>query len=349
MKKHSIFNYLFAILIASLLTSCSYLKQIETKLGIEFPSINTAETAYETTSARALPREESVPQNMKMIAQAALGDSFDDSDIAQNSIYYANSSNSGAVADFGVNASSPYMNSARKLIRTVYIDSETTNFDKAYNYITESITSFDGYIENYDVDGKRISRPDILRRANFTLRIPRDKADEYIKSLESRLNFVHKNENLRDITLEYSDVETRKETLDTERKTLQALLKKATKVADTIQIESRISEIISELENIEKRLKRYDNNIDYTTIYLNIGEVKTVTVAQDRPTSVSIKEGFEQNLIAVKNFFIDLFVWIITHLPAISVIAILVLIFSFIKILKRAGKRRRHNIEDELE
>lgn len=160
MKKHSIFNYLFAILIASLLTSCSYLKQIETKLGIEFPAINTAETAYETTSARALSREESVPQNMKMIAQSALGDSYDDTDIAQNSIYYANSSNSGAVADFGVNASSPYMNTARKLIRTVYIDSETTNFDKAYNYITESITSFDGYIENYDVDGKRISRPD---------------------------------------------------------------------------------------------------------------------------------------------------------------------------------------------
>ena len=355
MKKFKLINYIFLIFTMFCLASCSSVNDLQSKLGISIYPFNAAQGSADAVQQERVfsaetSAEESVPQ-MKQLSSTALNGVVDEykADSAVNSITYADISSSGSIADFGMNNISPSMTSNRKLIRTVFIDSETTNFDKAYNFITDSISSFDGYIENYDVDGKRISRPDVLRRANFTLRLPRDKADEYIKSLETRLNFIHKNENLRDITLEYADTETRKDTLETERKTLQALLKKATKVSDTIQIEQRISEITSELENIERRLKRYDNNIDFTTIYLNIAEVKTITVDQDNPTAISIKEGFEQNLIAVKNFFIYFGVWIITHLPAISVVALFILLISLIGFSRRMRKRRRrHNIEDEL-
>ena len=344
MKKFKFINYIFLIIIIISLTSCEFVSEIQTKLGMgSQANVQSGDYIVEETTAAFSP-------NLKLSSVALNGVVEEyEADSAVNSIYYADKSNTGSVADFGMNNVSPNMTTSRKLIRTVFIDSETTNFDKAYNYITDSISSFDGYIENYDVDGKRISRPDVLRRANFTLRLPRDKADEYIKSLETRLNFIHKNENLRDVTLEYSDTASRKETLESERDTLKTLLKKATKVSDTIQIEQRISEITSELENIERRLKRYDNNVDYTTIYLNIAEVKTVTIAQDNPTAVSIKEGFEQNLIAVKNFFVNFAVWVITHLPAISVIALIILLFSLFGFLRRNKKRRRRrNIEDEL-
>ena len=54
---------------------------------------------------------------------------------------------------------------------------------------------------------------------------------------------------------------------------LPQLLEKAETVADIIEIESRLSEVRYQIESMESQLRTIDNQVNYSTVYININEV----------------------------------------------------------------------------
>lgn len=68
-----------------------------------------------------------------------------------------------------------------------------------------------------------------------------------------------------------------KKALETEQERLLALLEKAENVEDIITIENRLSDVRYELENYESQIRLLDNQIDYSTVYVDISEVSRVT------------------------------------------------------------------------
>ncbi len=115
------------------------------------------------------------------------------------------------------------------------------------------------------------------RSASYTLRIPSDKLDEFIDVVETLGNVTYKNESVDDVTLRYVDVDSHKKALETEQERLLALLEKAENVEDIITIENRLSDVRYELENYEIQIRLLDNQIDYSTVYVDISEVSRVT------------------------------------------------------------------------
>ena len=83
------------------------------------------------------------------------------------------------------------------------------------------------------------------------------------------------------MTLDYVDVESRKKMLETEQQRLLELLETAESLDDILTIESRLTEVQYELDSKESQLRTYDNQIDYSTVYLDIDEVVRYT-PQDR-------------------------------------------------------------------
>ena len=230
----------------------------------------------------------------------------------------------------------------RKLIRTVNLTVETDTFDELMKSLQNGISALSGYIEQTDISGSSTLRNNIQnpRYASMTVRVPSDKLDQFVGQVEEGGNVTNKSETTEDVTLQYSDLESRKKTLTMEQDRIWALLEKADSLDSVIALEARLSEIRYELESMESRLRLYDNQVQYSTVYLYIHEVKHYTPTSPKTVGERISDGFLENAEAMGVFLVDLFVVLAAGLPIWLPILILILIILFI--LRKMNKRGIH-------
>ena len=119
------------------------------------------------------------------------------------------------------------------------------------------------------------------------------------------------------------------------------LLAKAETMEDLLKIESRLTDVRTELEEVTSQLRLYDNLVDYGTIYLNLCEVREYTVVEEPETVWQrIGSGFMESLKNLGTFFTELFVFVIVALPYLAVIALVAVgIVLLIKFRKRKPKK----------
>ena len=229
----------------------------------------------------------------------------------------------------------------RKLIRNINMNLETRDFDGFIKSISEEVSSFGGYIEQSDVSGNSLSWSGerSSRYSNITARIPSDKLDAFLTEVSSQGNVTYKNESVQDVTLQYTDITSRKKTLQLEQERLWDLLEKADSVDAVIALESRLSEVRYQLESLESQLRTLDNQIVYSTVYLSIQEVQVLTSTDPDTIPVRIQKGLSRSLNQLQTSSIDLLVWFISSLPILIVLA--VLIFVVVIVLRKLTKKRK--------
>ena len=232
----------------------------------------------------------------------------------------------------------------RKLIRNVNMDLETREFDTLTKSITDAVTAFGGYIQQSDVSGNSLnwSGDRSSRYSTITARIPSDKLDAFLTEVSSQGNVTYKNESVQDVTLQYTDITSRKKTLQMEQERLWALLEKAESVDAVIALESRLSEVRYQLESLESQLRTLDNQIVYSTVYLSIQEVQVLTSTDPDTILVRIQKGLSRSLNQLQVSSVDFVVWFISSLPILLVLAVLILIVIvvFRKIFRKQGFRK---------
>lgn len=158
----------------------------------------------------------------------------------------------------------------QKLIRTKHITAQTKAFDENVESLEQRVEKLGGYVEYSSIDG---GAQQSGRYADYTLRIPAEKLDEFSAGLSTAMNIVQETEQAEDVTLDYVDVESHIEALETEKESLMKLLEQADSVESILAIQSQLTQVRYELESYTSRRRVYDNRIDYATVYLNIHEV----------------------------------------------------------------------------
>lgn len=264
---------------------------------------------------------------------------------------------SGAVADSGGQLSEENAQvSERKLIRTVDLYTETERYDELLVDLEGQIAALGGYVEyRYQYNGNQYEDRDFLRRnCNLTVRIPSDRLDEFIGKVNEASNIVNKEERVEDVTLRYVDLESHRNALATEQERLMELLEQAETVEDLITIESRLSEVRYELESMESQLRTLMNQVSYSTVNLNVQEVKRLTPTEESSVPGRIRQGFSESLYNLGMDFQNGFVGFVIHLPYIVcwlvgiAVAFLVLRFVWKLFRRRCPKKawkgfgRRH-------
>jgi hypothetical protein len=225
-------------------------------------------------------------------------------------------------------------NSYGKLIRTVSVSLQTQKYDDLAASIRRRVSELGGYIEN----SNEYSNYNDKRSCYLVARIPQDKLDEFLNTALTEGTVVSRSENVEDITLTYSDVKTRVETLKVEQERLLELLGKAEDVESIIAIETRLSEISYEIENNASRLKVYDNKVSYSTVSIDIQEVALTAETVEASLWEKIAAGIEENFIDVTAFLGGLLFAIVINLPALIVLAVIIALI--VLIVKKIRKRR---------
>ncbi|MDJ0338208.1 DUF4349 domain-containing protein [Cryobacterium sp. PH31-O1] len=170
--------------------------------------------------------------------------------------------------------------------------------------------------------------------ATLTLRIPSDELDRTLVELKKlgRVNFVSLT--AQDVTQQSQDLDARITALTTSVDRLLALMASATTTADLISIESALSSRQGELESLQSQRDFLADQIDYSTVQLEL--VSEGTVASGGPDNfwTGIIAGWTALVTALGGLLIGLGV----ALPWLVVLAIF---GAIVLLLVRLFARRR--------
>ena len=233
----------------------------------------------------------------------------------------------------------------RKWVITVNMDAETEDLDSLMAGLDAEINALAGYVEDQEIYNGSAYASRRHRNANLTIRIPAHRVEEFTAAVSGIANVVSTNVSRDDITLQYVDTESRVTALKTEETRLLELLAQAETMGDLLEIEARLSDVRYELESYSSRLRVYDNQVDYATIYLFISEVQEYTPVAEKTVWERIRDGFKSSIEGVSEGFVDFFVWVIANSPYLLVWAVVIAVGIFglkklpkVKIRKRSKK-----------
>lgn len=232
----------------------------------------------------------------------------------------------------------------RKLIRTVELNLETENYDSLIEGLEQQINELGGYIEYKDAyHGNYNSKKNGYRNrhANITARIPANKLDEFTGKVAEIGNITYESESVEDVTLQYVDLSSHKKMLVAEQTRLMELLENANSMEDIITIESRLSEVRYQIESMESQLRTFDNQVDYSTVHINVEEVERYTPQPEKTTWERIKSGFSENVYRVTNGIKNFAIEFVIAIPVLLVWAVVIVVGVIVirMVLKKKHKR----------
>lgn len=235
----------------------------------------------------------------------------------------------------------------RKLIRTITIDAETKDLDALLADLDAQLSALGGYVQSKEVRGNASST---RRYATMTLRIPADKLDQFVGHVADTSNILSSAETTEDVTLKYIATESRIAALEAEEARVMELIAKAENLNELLTLESKLSNIRQELQEVKSQLKLYENLVDYGTVHLSISEEKEYTVVDEEDPTVweRISTGFVNSLQGVGKIFTELFVFFVVASPYLltpALIAAVVLACIFVP--KKIAKKRRQKQEEQ--
>lgn len=226
-------------------------------------------------------------------------------------------------AGSGISNTATAMPENQKLIRTVYMDAQTTSMDGVMSWLENRVAELGGYFEQKSIR-RSGSRDDgsYYRYADMVIRVPAENLDSFLAQIGENTVVTSTREETENVTLQYVSTKSRVEALETEQKRLLELLEEAGSMEDLLTIEERLTDVRWELENYASQLRVLDNQVDYSTVYLNINEVDKPKVVTERTVWQKIGDGFAENTIDLWDGIVAVFVWLLSSLPFLIPLAV---------------------------
>ena len=238
----------------------------------------------------------------------------------------------------------------QKLIRTVYMDAETQSMDSLMPWIESRVADLGGYFEQKSIR-RSGSRDDgsYYKYADMMIRIPAENLDKFISQVGENANITSTSEETENVTLQYVSTQSRVQALETEQTRLLELLENAETMEDLLTIEARLTDVRWELENYASQLRVLDNQVTYSTVYLDIREVDKPTVVAERTVWQKIGDGFSENAGDMWDGLVNAFIWLITVIPYLLPLALIagVVVLAFKLGKKLKGKKKSKPAEPE--
>lgn len=231
----------------------------------------------------------------------------------------------------------------RKLIDTVRMEVETKEFDRMLSSLDAQIRGLGGYVESMSTyHGSSYTGNPGNRYANLVIRIPGPELDGFLSAVSDAGNVVRQSKERDDVTLSYVDMESHRNALRTEQERLLSFLERAETIEEIITIESRLSDVRYQLESMESRLRTLDNQIEYSTVHMDISEVREWTPVAEQTVGERISEGFLGSLRNVGNGFMEFGIWIVVNSPYLAIwAAVIAGIALFARRCYKQGKAKQ--------
>ena len=220
-----------------------------------------------------------------------------------------------------------------KMVYTANMDLQTLSFDQADADISALVEEMGGYFEQRSIS----NRSSGYRYAEYTVRVPAEKFNDFCSQMGTLCHLVYKNESADNITESYYDTQSRLVTAQTKLERLQELLRRAESMEDIITIESAISETEWTIENLTGTLRTYDSLVGYSTIYMTLHEVSELSGQGQAPVTFGdrLGESFLDGLKSIGRTAQNFAVWL-----AYSWFWLLIVVVIVIVVIRTIRRRK---------
>ena len=236
-----------------------------------------------------------------------------------------------------------------KIIKTASANIRTLTYDNFIEKTYLKITELGGYTDSESFSG---SAP--YRYAYIVVRIPADKLDSFKEELSALGTLTSYTADKQDVTLTYSTLKAKVDTLTLEAAAVEELFeiaKASGNLSEISSLQTKLYDLRLEINQATAQLNAYDNSIAYSTVKLTVNETKEY-IPQPEPEKKGafkrIGENLKENLTDIAHFFVEFFVWFVSAIPYLIIFGIIGSGIVFVIIsLKRKAKNKRNVEEDE--
>ena len=246
----------------------------------------------------------------------------------------------------GAGAETPKIeNPEEKLIYTAHVSLETMDYDTAIASIKDYIREVGGFIESSDLssdsgydryDGSRYTG---TRRASITARIPQQNYNEFLDKAPEWGVVQNQNSYVENITQQYNDVSLQLDSLNIQHERLLEMLEKATELDDMIRIEESLANVRWQINSITSQLKNWDNEVAYSTVHINLNEVKQYTPTEKDSFFTRMSKAFTGGIEDYGEFIADAAVFFTHGLPFFITFGIVIIVA--VKIVRKGAPARK--------
>lgn len=252
-------------------------------------------------------------------------------DTATYDLYVAEESGAtaggAATADSGATAAT-----GQKLVRTVSLTLRTTAFDNDLESVQALLEGLGGYVENLYEYGDVESGD--TRTASLSMRVPSENLDAFLDGMEGVGRVTDRSESVTDMTVQYTDNQTRLETLYAKRERLNQLMAQAQEVSDLIELETAIADTQYEIERYETSQRDIDRRVDMSAVNVTLLEESPAqsATAEDIGLGERLGAALRASLRWLGGFLRNMLVFVTMILPvAVPVAAIAAVVWLVVR------------------
>jgi hypothetical protein len=221
----------------------------------------------------------------------------------------------------------------RMIIRTVTMTIAVGDVTDVFHKVEALADEQKGYLATSQIrqDGDRLT-------ATVTLRVPADNATyeatlERLRSLADRV--VDEQSQAQDVTEQYVDLDARLRTLKASEETMLGLLSKAQKIDDILQIQRELTNVRTQIEQIQGRKQLLERQADLATITLTIREAGAFSRPGWSPGQ-TVEEAVRALGSSLRGLAV-LAIWLAIFSPIWG--GILLIVYVLIRVVARLARR----------
>ena len=251
----------------------------------------------------------------------------------------------GDAADTDNEESALRAQDGQKIVYMGSLSIQTLEYDKSAASIRRKIREAGGFSEAESENDndynwyRRSTGPSSTRNLNITARIPSEKFESFMDSLQGDGKVMNRSMNAENISQVYANKETYKKALEKEQERLLAMKDKAVTIEEMIAVESRLSEVERQLNTYKTDLSAMDKDVQYSTIYISLEEVKRYS--DETPTVTfpeKVKYAFEDAINSFTEFCEGIVLFIIRSFPFLILLAIVIALV--IRLIRKRQEKR---------
>lgn len=170
----------------------------------------------------------------------------------------------------------------------------------------------------------------------FTIRIPSDRFEDAVDRVEVLGERVSASLSSQDVTEEYVDLEGRLSYWREQEAFYSRLMEEATTIEDLVTLQTRMQDVLLNIEQIEGRLRYLDSRTNFATLTVGLTEVPSETEPVEPSEPGPIEEAFDQAgevLLATVGFII------VASAVAIPIGILVLVAFGVFKLFTRKPRK----------
>jgi len=208
--------------------------------------------------------------------------------------------------------------------------------------ITESKKNLDALLKNFNAyyEQETTNNSNDFTSYNLTIRVPVNSFDNLLTALESGQDkLTEKNISAEDVSIQYYDISSRLKSKRAYLERYQAMVSSAKNVKDLLEIQEQIRQLQEEIDSNEGILRNLSNQVNYSTLTVNLFEYQANLPMGSNSFWVKIKDS----LIFGWNMIQTIVLGIIGLWPIWIVAIVAIAIIRKLRRKRKASLQQRQN------